>query len=118
MSLKNFLNELMKQEDEDYKENIQSAAGKNPPYSPPEQAETVLIEPSVEFTDDELFVRSGTESSKYPIWMQAFKDAKASKKSNPVADNMRQGRFTITPDNKVLILRDYDPDKDSVKGCL
>ena len=60
MSLKDFLNELMKQEDEDYKENIQSAAGKNPPYSPPEQAETVLIEPSVEFTDDELFVRSGT----------------------------------------------------------
>ena len=37
-----------------------------------------------------------------------FAQAKASKKHNPIVDRMRVGRFTITPDNKVLILPDYD----------
>lgn len=31
-----------------------------------------------------------------------------SKKSNEVVNRMKLGRFTITPDNKVLLLPDYD----------
>ena len=30
------------------------------------------------------------------------------KKTNPIVDRMKLGKFTITPDNKVLLLPDYD----------
>lgn len=56
----------------------------------------------------QLFIKSGTESSKKEIWVSCYKQAKASRKRNPVTDRMKIGKFTITPDNKVLILPDYD----------
>lgn len=59
-------------------------------------------------TEEELFIKSGTEDSKKAIWFDYFAQAKASRKHNPVVDRMRLGKFTITPDNKVLILPDYD----------
>ena len=31
-----------------------------------------------------------------------------SKKANPIVNRMKIGKFTITPDNKVLLLPDYD----------
>ena len=71
-------------------------------------AEPPRSEINKELTDEEIFVKSGTEDSKKAIWMDYFAQAKASKKHNPIVDRMRVGRFTITPDNKVLILPDYD----------
>ena len=88
-------------------------------YTPPVKQEVPVQQPvykqpepppvsTTELTDEELFIRSGTEDSKRTIWMDYFAQAKASRKHNPVVDRMRVGRFTITPDNKVLILPDYD----------
>lgn len=57
---------------------------------------------------DEIFIKSGTEKSKYNIWIDYYNKAKASKKSNPIVERMKIGRFTITPDDKVLLLPDYD----------
>lgn len=59
-------------------------------------------------TDDDIFNSTGTEYSKKPLWMEYFIKAKNSRKSNPIVDRMKVGRFTITPDNKVLLLPDYD----------
>ena len=64
--------------------------------------------PVAQLSEEELFIKSGTESSKKDIWLDYFAQAKASRKHNPVVDRMRLGKFTITPDNKVLILPDYD----------
>ncbi len=66
-------------------------------------------------SDEVLFIKSGTEISKKSIWMEYFNKAKISKKTNPIVDRMKLGKFTITPDNKVLLLPDYnivgkDPD--------
>ena len=61
-----------------------------------------------ELTDDEIFINTGTELSKKSIWMDYYEKAKRSRKSNPIVDRMKIGRFTITPDNKVLLLPDYD----------
>ena len=71
-------------------------------------AEPPKVDTNKELTDEELFIKSGTEDSKKALWMDYFSQAKASKKHNPIVDRMRVGRFTITPDNKVLILPDYD----------
>ena len=80
---------------------------------PPTQS--VVTQPNIQpqvvqeqITDEQLFLKSGTESSKYAIWLDYFNKAKSSKKSNPIVDRMKIGRFTITPDNKVLLLPDYD----------
>lgn len=66
--------------------------------------QTVNKKPS----DEELFINSGTESSKRNIWLEYYQKAKSSRKVNPIVERMRIGRFTITPDNKVLLLPDYD----------
>ena len=66
------------------------------------------IETPRELTDDELFNSTGTEYSKKDIWIEYFNKAKSSRKSNPIVERMKIGRFTITPDNKVLLLPDYD----------
>lgn len=66
-----------------------------------------IIEPK-DLTDEDLFNNTGTEYSKKSLWMEYFEKAKSSRKSNPIVDRMRVGRFTITPDNKVLLLPDYD----------
>ena len=71
-------------------------------------AQTPTPPPIQENTDEQIFLKSGTESSKYQIWLEYFNKAKSSKKSNPIVDRMKIGRFTITPDNKVLLLPDYD----------
>ena len=68
-----------------------------------------------ELTDDEIFINTGTELSKKSIWMEYFEKAKRSRKSNAIVARMKIGKFTITPDNKVLLLPDYnvvgkDPD--------
>ena len=59
-------------------------------------------------SDEEIFINTGTELSKKSIWMDYYEKAKRSRKSNPIVDRMKIGRFTITPDNKVLLLPDYD----------
>ncbi len=86
-----------------------------PTYTPPddEDISTVLqsdIPPQEprELTDDDIFNSTGTEYSKKTLWMEYFEKAKNSRKSNPIVDRMKVGRFTITPDNKVLLLPDYD----------
>lgn len=66
------------------------------------------IEQPRELTDDEIFNSTGTEYSKKDIWIDYFNKAKSSRKSNPIVERMKIGRFTITPDNKVLLLPDYD----------
>lgn len=68
------------------------------------QVTTVEKEP----TDEEIFLSTGTEYSKKAIWFEYFAKAKSSRKKNPIVDRMKVGRFTITPDNKVLLLPDYD----------
>lgn len=61
-----------------------------------------------ELSDEEMFNLTGTEYSKKALWLEYYEQAKRSRKNNPVADRMKKGRFTITPDNKVLLLPDYD----------
>jgi preprotein translocase subunit SecD len=61
-----------------------------------------------ELSDEEIFLSTGTELSKRDIWFEYFAKAKTSRKKNPIVDRMKVGRFTITPDNKVLLLPDYD----------
>lgn len=72
------------------------------------QIEQPIIQQPKELTDEEIFNNTGTELSKKGIWFEYFEKAKHSKKSNPIVDRMKVGRFTITPDNKVLLLPDYD----------
>lgn len=76
----------------------------NKPQDEPimEQSEKVQI------TTDDIFNSTGTEYSKKQIWLEYYEKAKNSRKSNPIVDRMKVGRFTITPDNKVLLLPDYD----------
>lgn len=69
---------------------------------------TVQTTNNIELTEDEIFNSTGTEYSKKIIWMEYFAKAKTSRKKNPIVDRMKVGRFTITPDNKVLLLPDYD----------
>lgn len=59
-------------------------------------------------SEDDLFISSGTELSKKSIWLEYYSKAKSSRKSNQIVERMKIGRFTITPDNKVLLLPDYD----------
>lgn len=62
----------------------------------------------VPMTNEDIFYSTGTEESKKALWLDYFEKAKTSRKSNPIVDRMKVGRFTITPDNKVLLLPDYD----------
>lgn len=78
-----------------------------PKVDVPPQVETVPEEPR-ELTDDDIFNSTGTEYSKKELWLNYFNQAKNSRKKNPIVDRMKVGRFTITPDNKVLLLPDYD----------
>ena len=55
-----------------------------------------------------LFLASGTETSKKSLWIEYYQKAKSSRKQNIIVEKMREGRFMITFDNKVLILPDYD----------
>ena len=76
---------------------------------------TNTTQEKTQLTDEELFTSTGTEYSKKEIWFSYYEKAKHSRKSNPIVDRMKIGRFTITPDNKVLLLPDYnivgkDPD--------
>lgn len=61
-----------------------------------------------QLSDEALFINTGTEISKKNIWLEYYHKAKSSRKSNPIVARMKLGRFTITPDNKVLLLPDYD----------
>ena len=77
----------------------------NIPANPIEKPTSV--EPH-KITADDIFNSTGTEFSKKNIWMEYYEKACNSRKSNPIVDRMKIGRFTITPDNKVLLLPDYD----------
>ena len=77
------------------------------PIQQPTQYQQINTSNNV-INEDELFLRSGTELSKKLIWVDYYAKATASRKSNSVVDRMKVGRFTITPDNKVLLLPDYD----------
>ena len=95
-------------------QKVSNTETKHPPEPIVEHQEpienTIKDEPIVsrELTDEEIFNNTGTEYSKMSIWMEYFQKAKNSKKKNPIVDRMKVGRFTITPDNKVLLLPDYD----------
>lgn len=78
-----------------------------PKVDTPPQVETIPEEPR-ELTDEDIFNSTGTEYSKKELWLNYFNQAKNSRKKNPIVDRMKVGRFTITPDNKVLLLPDYD----------
>lgn len=80
------------------------------PQSQPVVQQEIKVEPvqPKELTDEDIFNSTGTEYSKKTIWFEYFEKAKNSRKSNPIVDRMKVGRFTITPDNKVLLLPDYD----------
>lgn len=71
------------------------------------KVETKIEQPK-KLSDEELFINTGTESSKMNIWLEYYHKAKSSRKSNQIVERMKMGRFTITPDNKVLLLPDYD----------
>lgn len=93
---------------------VQQTQAVIPKYTPPEDDDISSVlqsdvpqEPR-ELTDDDIFNSTGTEYSKKTLWMEYFEKAKNSRKSNPIVDRMKVGRFTITPDNKVLLLPDYD----------
>lgn len=66
------------------------------------------IEKTKEEILNELFISSGTEDSKKNLWIEYYNRAKTSRKQNIIVERMKIGKFTITPDNKVLILPDYD----------
>ena len=66
------------------------------------------IEKTKEEILNELFINSGTEDSKKNLWVEYYNRAKSSRKQNIIVERMKIGKFTITPDNKVLILPDYD----------
>jgi len=70
--------------------------------------EKVQVEQPKKLSEEELFINTGTESSKMNIWLEYYHKAKSSRKSNQIVERMKMGRFTITPDNKVLLLPDYD----------
>ena len=95
-------------------QKVSNTETKSPPEPIVEHQEpienTIKTEPTVsrELTDEEIFNSTGTEYSKMSIWMEYFQKAKNSRKKNPIVDRMKVGRFTITPDNKVLLLPDYD----------
>ena len=74
----------------------------------PKPVQQPVVQEKTESTDEDLFLKSGTESSKRDVWFDYYQRAKSSRKHNGVVDRMRLGRFTITPDNKVWILPDYD----------
>lgn len=69
---------------------------------------TTTKQQNQQLSDETLFIYTGTEISKKSIWLEYYHKAKSSRKSNPIVARMKQGRFTITPDNKVLLLPDYD----------
>lgn len=71
-------------------------------------AEPPKAEQPKPLTDDDIFLKSGTELSKKALWMEYYEKARRSRKDYEVTRKMKAGRFTITPDNKVLILPDYD----------
>lgn len=72
------------------------------------QEPSQIVEKPKELTDEDIFNSTGTEYSKKELWFNYFAQAKNSRKKNPIVDRMKVGRFTITPDNKVLLLPDYD----------
>lgn len=55
-----------------------------------------------------LFKASGTAINKRVAWYEYYERAKTSRKKNSVVDAIKEGRFAITMDNKVLILPHYD----------
>lgn len=71
-----------------------------------QQKEDVLTKQEV--SADELFLKTGTEWSKKGLWLEYYEKAKRSTKTNEIVVRMKAGRFTITPDNDVLLLPDYD----------
>ena len=73
-----------------------------------EKSKPLEVEKPKELTADELFDLTGTETSKKEIWLDYYNRAKNSRKKNVIVDRMKIGRFTLTPDNKPLLLPDYD----------
>ena len=45
--------------------------------------------------EDELFLKSGTEISKKPKWIEVYRQAKASRKVNPYVDRCKIGKFRV-----------------------
>lgn len=73
-----------------------------------EKSKPLEVEKPKELTADELFDLTGTETSKKELWLDFYNRAKNSRKKNVIVDRMKIGRFTLTPDNKPLLLPDYD----------
>ena len=93
---------------EELKPNIQPKSDPIKPKVEPKVIEEKPIEKTQEMIEEDLFNNTGTEYSKKELWLENYHKATSSRKSNPIVDRMKIGRFTITPDNKVLLLPDYD----------
>ena len=97
---------------QDINEPIQQVVTQQPALIIEEPSENIITpicsEPEILSTEDTLFNKSGTELSRKAMWIEYYVKAKGSRKSNAIVDRMKLGRFTITPDNKVLLLPDYD----------
>lgn len=55
-----------------------------------------------------LFEQSETPKEKREIWIDYYYKAQKSRKINPISQKMKQGRFTITMDDQVVIMPDMN----------
>lgn len=54
--------------------------------------------------EDSKFINSNTPKEKKDLWIKLYRQAKKSNGLNLIVSSMKQGNFTITNDDKVLIL--------------
>lgn len=55
-----------------------------------------------------LFKRSETPAEKRDVWLDYYYKAQKSRKDNPISKRMKQGKFTVTLDDQVIIMPDMD----------
>lgn len=65
-----------------------------------------------------LFKRSETPLDKKDLWIECYNKALKSKKVGFTVDKIRRGRFSITEDNQVIFLSEYDTYGKSVGEIL
>ena len=58
--------------------------------------------------EDSKFDSSNTSKDKKDIWIKYYRQARNSSRSNVIVESIKNGKFTITNDDKVLILPDIN----------
>ena len=58
--------------------------------------------------EDSRFDSSNTSKDKKDIWIKYYRQARNSSRSNVIVESIKNGKFTITNDDKVLILPDIN----------